>query len=373
MKPRVAVISYNRNKYSETFISNQVKHLNAQVFYLGGGEIPELDNEGNPFLASGKLRELKYAIERTLTGQSQRQQHLAAIEAYFKKHNIQAVLANFAITAFPIMDICRSNNIPLIVHFHGWTAYRSTVLEQYKALYPILFDTASAIIGVSKDMLVQLEKLGAPSSKLHHLVCGYDEDIFTYSDHSNNSPTFLSVGRFCDTKNPHLTILAFNKTLEKTPNARLVMAGGDESLLSACEALIKALKLEDKIEMRGVLSPQQVFAEMQKARALVLSSATTNLGEKEGTPVTVLEAMACGLPVLATKHAGISDVIISGQTGLLVDEFDVDAMANNMVAIAQSNTLSFSLGKAASETASKLYTVKLYGQELSRIIENCIK
>jgi glycosyltransferase involved in cell wall biosynthesis len=59
-------------------------------------------------------------------------------------------------------------------------------------------------------------------------------------------------------------------------------------------------------------------------------------GDEEGLPVTILEAMAEGLPVVATRHAGIPEEVIEGETGILVDETDVEAMAAGLVELARS-------------------------------------
>ena len=373
MKPRIAILSYNTAKYSETFIANQVKHLPADVHYLSGGEIPQLKHDGTFFLPQDKWSIVKRNLLETLLGQSLREHHLAAVEHYLVSNKIQAVLANFSITALPVMDICKRNNIPLVVHFHGWTAYRSTVLEQYGHLYPQLFETAAAIIGVSSDMLLQLQKLGAPAHKLHHLVCGYNESLFQYTDHSNNPPVFFSAGRFCDTKNPHLTILAFSRVLQHIPDARLVMAGGDENLLNACVALTRSLNMERHVTFKGVLTPTQMAEEMKGAVALVQSSATTILGEKEGTPVTVLEAMAGGLPVVATRHAGISDVIEHEVTGLLTNEYDVEGMVANMILLATNKDLAGRMGKAAADKVKGKYSLSIYIQQLTEVLYRSIE
>jgi glycosyltransferase involved in cell wall biosynthesis len=67
-------------------------------------------------------------------------------------------------------------------------------------------------------------------------------------------------------------------------------------------------------------------------------------GDSEGTPVALLEASASGLPVVATRHAGITDVVIDGETGSLVDEGDVDMMAAHMIELARNPGLAARMG-----------------------------
>ncbi|MBK8659457.1 MAG: glycosyltransferase [Bacteroidetes bacterium] len=260
----IAVVSYNYQQYSETFISHLVKNLPFKVHYLYGGELPAFYGDYRPFLP--EMGWGKWCVEtKALVGKKIQEQHKEAVEQYLLKNNIQAVHANYSFTALPLMDICERNKIPLIVHFRGWTAYRQTILDKYGAQYPKLFSIAAAVICVSADMKQQLIRLGCPENKITIIASGADTAYFHYQNHSANPPVFLSVGRFCDTKNPHLTILAFSKVLQEIPDAKLVMAGGDETLLSACFTLCKALKIELAVSFKGVLTHEQVAEEMKSA------------------------------------------------------------------------------------------------------------
>ncbi|MFN8287478.1 MAG: glycosyltransferase family 4 protein [Chitinophagales bacterium] len=367
MRRRVAVFSYNTFKYSETFIHNLVERLSSEVHLFHSGELPLYVGEAQlvPEKGWGKIVSLfKEGIGISIT-----EQRLRAVEKYFKRNKIQAVLANYAITAFPIIEICKRNRIPLIVHFHGWTAYRKSMLEKHCEDYKKLFSEASAVICVSEDMRKQLLSLGARDSRLYKVVYGYNPDLFKYSDHRNNSNIFLYVGRFSDTKNPHLVILAFEKILATVPDARLIMAGGQESLLSACVNLTKALRIENTVDFIGIQKPAAIAELMKTSVALIQHSAETIEGEKEGTPVTIIEAMASGLPVIATNHGGINDIILDGENGLLVDEYDINKMAAKMIELATNRDLVSQIGLKASNYAYRHLSMEQYLTSIQQIIE----
>ncbi len=344
--------------------------LPFEVHYLNGGELPAF--YGNKrFMPEEGFAKVLSSLKAWM-GTPVYAQHEKAVEQYLLEHKIELVYANYSITALPFLSMCRRNKIPLIVHFRGWTAYRSTILEQHGNRYPELFDTAAAVVCVSQDMKRQLMSLGCSEEKLSVIASGANTGIFAYHDCSNNQNIFLSAGRFCDTKNPHLTILAFSKALQQLPDARLVMIGGEENLLGACINLAKALKIEDKIEFRGVVSQQELYVAMQQSCAFVQHSATTNLKEKEGTPNSIMEACAAGLPVVATRHAGILDVIVEEETGLLCDEYDVDTMAQNMVRVATDRTLAKRLGAAASKRVNELFTTQQYIEKVTAVINKAL-
>jgi glycosyltransferase involved in cell wall biosynthesis len=86
---------------------------------------------------------------------------------------------------------------------------------------------------------------------------------------------------------------------------------------------------------------------MRGARALVQHSVRSRDGDSEGTPLSILEAGASGIPVVSTRHGGIEDVVRHGETGLLVDEGDIHGMARHMTALVQSPDLAADLGARA--------------------------
>ncbi|MBK8698405.1 MAG: glycosyltransferase family 4 protein [Saprospiraceae bacterium] len=309
----IALLSYQERKYSETFIHNQLLRLKGNLHYLYGGAPPVYYGKGKRFL----MPSIYNLLLRMLTGNTAQQQHLAAIEKYLRVNQIDLVLANYANTAFSLMEICRKNNMPLIVHFHGWTAYRKSFIRAHLEYYPQLFEIAQRIIAVSIDMKIQLEKLGAPSNKIEIIRCGADENLFEYGIRCGNSPDFFSPGRFCDTKNHELTIKAFYLVRQHIPNARLIFAGENEGTLERCVQLVYQLGLTSSVIFQGVLSHRQMREQMQKSIALVLHSTTTPDGEKEGTPVTLLEAALSGLPIISTKHGRIDEVFYTWRIGTI--------------------------------------------------------
>ena len=96
-------------------------------------------------------------------------------------------------------------------------------------------------------------------------------------------------------------------------------------------------------------------------------------GNMEGTPLTVLEASAAGVPVISTNHGGIPDVIINGKTGFLVEEFDVSGMANNMKKLLQDKDLPEKLGRAGKENIKNNYLLKYHIKKIDEILLNAVQ
>jgi glycosyltransferase involved in cell wall biosynthesis len=144
---------------------------------------------------------------------------------------------------------------------------------------------------------------------------------------------------------------------------------GDGPLLDDCRTLAAELGVDGAVTFLGTQPPAVVQEEMRKARAFVQHSIEAANGDREGTPVGILEAGASGLPVVATLHGGIPDVVVSGETGFLVAEKDVASMARHMVTMANSPELAGRMGRQGRERIAAHFSSERSLNRLWSIIE----
>lgn len=367
----VCVISPHENAYSQTFVQAHKQYLPAKIRSLYASDYENVSDEHGLLVKPDTAPRLRRALLRRSFNLDANYFQQKALQRFLTRNKIEAVLAEFGPTATLIMDACKKVNVPLIAHFHGFDAYRQRTLETFGQRYNELFDIAAAIVAVSRDMQTQLEILGAPVEKIHCNSCGVEPSFFKGADPLHSPPTFIAVGRFVSKKAPHLTLLAFKATLDKVPDARLVMIG-DGPLWEACYQMTRSLGLIGVVELLGPQSHSDVAAAMQKARAFVQHSIRTQDGDSEGTPVAVLEASASCLPVIATRHAGIKEAVRDQKTGFLVDEGDINGMAEHMTRLAKDARLAADLGRAGREWISSEYSMKKSIDMLWSIIEAAI-
>ena len=127
--------------------------------------------------------------------------------------------------------------------------------------------------------------------------------------------------------------------------------------------------LQDAVSFLGAQPHSRVKAEMRNADIFVQHSIVASDGDSEGTPVAVLEAGAMGLPVVATKHAGIPDVVVHGETGLLSEERDIGAMAKHICKLLSDAPLCRELGRNAFQHVRRFYTLDKSIQRLQLVLE----
>ena len=324
-KIRICFISPSANTYSETFIKNLKLGLEGKVFHCYGDIFPFLTLDGK--LQNFKTPPMKDLIFQRLglIRQPLREHYLSR---FLKENRIDLIFANYGPSGAELAPVAKAFGIPMVVHFHGFDASIYSVLDKYKEGYRQLFEVASKIIVVSEEMKGDLLRLGAPEEKLVKI---------TYAPHArfldlkpkHQDSQLLAIGRFVEKKAPYLTLMAYKLAKEKCSNLRLKMVG-DGELLSVCKDICRSLNIYD-VEFLGVQSPAEIADLMESSFCFVQHSKQAVNGDKEGTPVAILEAMASGLPVISTRHGGIPDVVSHGVNGYLVEEGDVVKMADRIV------------------------------------------
>jgi glycosyltransferase involved in cell wall biosynthesis len=350
---------------TETFLRAHAEQLPgvAAVVYEFPPQIA-----GEKIVGKGFLSRAVRKVERQFPGGMRRQAE-RLFARVFARVRPDVVLAEYGMTGVLVMDACRRRQIPLVVHFHGFDASKSGVLDWHREGYAELFERAFAVVAVSRAMCNRLVSLGADPNRLHHIVYGVNCNLFEGAHPASAPPLFLACGRFVEKKAPQLTLKAFAEVARAHPEARLRMIG-DGPLLPTCQTLAREMGIEDQIEFLGARSHAEVLKEMRGARAFVQHSIVAPDGDSEGTPVSVIEAGACGLPVIATRHAGIPDVVIEGETGLLVDEGDVAGMAERMRRLVEEPQTAGLLGKRAREHIQSHYSQTDSIEKLSRVLHS---
>lgn len=361
----LAILSPNENVYSETFIQAH-KSLPFRIRYYCNGRLPT-KLTGKKFLVT-PVHRVYFKLISLIDG------NLKSSEQYLryslKNERVSVVLAEYGVTAAESLRVIQSLQLPLVVHFHGYDASDKTVLLKYQEKYLDVFQYAKFVVSVSKKMSSDLISLGCPSNKIVLNTCGPNLDFFSIKP-SFKERRFAAVGRFVDKKAPYLTIIAFSKVVKRYPDAKLFF-GGEGQLLNSCKNLAKVLKLQENVFFLGKMSKDQIMSLFSHSLAFVQHSITAESGDSEGTPVSILEASAAGLPVVATRHAGIPDAIEHGIGGFLVEELDIESMANCMMELCENPEKAKLMGSRGSQNILLNFSIEKHLVCLAETIKKAI-
>ncbi|WP_053971338.1 glycosyltransferase [Mangrovimonas sp. ST2L15] len=372
----ILIVSPTKVGLTETFIKAHLENLHGKVFYLYGYDLNYKTKEDiplNELLRCKKTFKDKFLnllphyfwfkihknIQKALSNEN-------LIKRYILENHIDVVLAEYGTAGSFITPICKSLNIPLIVHFHGFDASKYKTLETFREGYRLMFDYAHKIIVVSEAMKLALKNEGCPQEKLVLNTYGPNPEYLKVAP-NYSSNTIVAVGRQTYKKAPYISILAFKKVLESHPNLNLVMIG-DGELYEVSKHLVESLGLENKVNLPGGLERQKIIGYLKDSFLFIQHSLVARDGDSEGTPVGIIEAMVAGLPIVSTLHAGIPDVVLDGETGFLVKEGEIEEMAKKMELVINDRELAERMGRKGKERIKSNFTLEKHIQVIDEII-----
>lgn len=354
-KPRLGIVIPERDVFSESFIGSHIDGLFDDPLVVWGSPRPLFHGDGEGMLSGLWATAAKMLVfgggmptaraQGAIGRRLPESVYSRVLAGFLKRADLDVVLAEYGPTAVAIMDACSIARIPLVVHFHGFDAYQDQTLTELRQGYERLFSMASRVVVVSKHMLAHLLNIGSPAERTVCNPCGVDVDRFQGARPEAAQPLLLALGRFVEKKGPALTVRAFARVHDEEPRSHLVMLG-DGPLRDECVDLARQLGVDRQTSFPGSIGHDEVVSWMRRARAFVQHSLRAANGDSEGTPVAVLEASSCGLPVVSTRHGGIVEAVQDGVGGFLVDEGDVDGMAQHMLRLVREPELAARMGAA---------------------------
>jgi colanic acid/amylovoran biosynthesis glycosyltransferase len=258
----------------------------------------------------GILRHLAYVVE-------------AAVLAHWcRRDGIQHIHAHFGTNAAAIaMFAWQLSGVSYSFTAHGPEEFeKASLLSLDVKLENAAFAVCVSSFGRSQFMRWSRSDQWPKIAVVH---CGLDSAFFEGFPSPPPTPRLVCVGRISVEKAQILLVAAVRRLRDAGIACKIVLAG-DGPMRPEVEDAIRRAGLQDAITVTGWISSQQVKAEIETARALVLPSFAENM------PVAIMESLARGRPVISTYVAGIPELIQPGRTGWLVPAGDDMALADAM-------------------------------------------
>lgn len=292
----------------------------------------------------------------------------ALARRFLRKHNVRVVLSEWLDRSEPWFDSLRGAGIRFFAHAHGYDVSRRWLAEPKWGQAYLKYNKSAGVITMSECSRQRLIALGLHPDRVHVVPYGVDVPEEPLARPARREVRCVAVGRMVGKKAPIILLDAFRRAAERMPDLHLDYLGGDE-LLPAARQYVRALGLSERVWMPGAVDSATVLKSMRNADIFLQHSVTDpDSGDEEGLPVAILEAMAMGLPVVSTRHAGIPEAVLEAQTGFLVDEWDHLGMSDRLVDLALDSSLRLRMGRAGWERAKERFSWERERSELLRIM-----
>ena len=387
-------------KLSETFILNQLHFLEdvgyeLLLFALGNPGEKKIHQEAQKYLSrvvylprifdpriyfallfisltcpKKFLRALKFARREKLPPKDFIKQFYFVYKLRHEK--IDLIHAHFGYAGNQAILLKKIFGWPLVVNFYGKDASQ---IKYGPEAYRLLFKIGDLFIAICKAMREDLNRLGCPLKKIRIVHVGIDTEKFSQktripSQHDNL--TVVSVGRLEEKKGHEYLIKAFVKVVEEFPGAKLKIVGGGP-LQKELAALVREEHLEGVVELLGARGQNEIPGLVAVADVGALTSVTARDGDREGTPVFLMEAQAMGLPVVSSNHSGIPEVVRDGETGLLVEEKSILGIAEALKKLLRDPELQRKMGQEGRKHIERHFSTDAWKNNLNSIYKNLTK
>lgn len=296
--PRICFVGNMLGK-KQGFIPTQGQII-ADLFEEEGYEIISVSSKINKVL---RLADIIWTIIR-----KRKQIDLVVLEVY---SGLSMVMANVT------SSLCKLLKLPLISVLHGGNL--PNFANKYPRWVKRVLGLSNILIAPSSFLAEKLRFFGL-EIKIIPNVLRIDE--YPFRIRRNISPKFIWMRSFHSLYNPQMAVRAFSKIQQTYSQATLVMAGRDKGIESEVKQLVKDLDLEKSVRFVGFLDSKAKLKEFSEADIYL------NTNKIDNMPVSVVEACAMGLPVVATEVGGLSHLITNGLDGVLVSDDNAEEMAD---------------------------------------------
>lgn len=286
-----------------------------------------------------------------------------------QKHQLDLLHVHYAIPhAVSAFMANQMTGIPYIVTLHGSDVHTLGADPAYQPATRFAVEAAYAVTCVTKHICQTAEQTLGVRCAIEPITNFTDTELFKPNPcefkMSNGKRQLLHVSNFRPVKRVSDLVTAFAQIASDIPDAEMLLLG-DGPTRPDVNRLIQKYELNDRIRCPGF--KRDVYQYLRCAHAFALSS------ELEGAPLSLLEAMSCGLPVVSTAVGGIPEIIEDGENGLLVPFGDIDAMAEKLYAILTDSILADRLGKQARQTIVEKHTIEKVLPQYEAIYDKVIQ
>ncbi len=366
--------------FTASFIRNQIVHhqqYEPAVVYLQkseGGFLRELSEKYPTFCPfTNGFDRLIYEKARLLSPRAK-----SSLARFIEDFQPGLLHLHYGVDTLVYAGILSTLDIPVCVSFYGYdcTSFPNRFYGYgRKLLKKHVFDNPGIdlYLAMTEDMKKDLIRLGCPEDKIIVHYYGTETKPFQMerSYQEGETVNLMIISSFQERKGHAFLIDAFAQLQKSTAKNVHLHIVGDGYLRRDIEQKIAATGLNN-ITLHGPVQygSEEHLAYFRMADIFVHPSVTPpEDGEKEGIPGAIIEAMAAGLPVVSTYHAGIPYIIESGKTGILVREYDTDGLKGALQSLVEHSAYRETLGRAGQEYATRHLDITEKELELEHIYE----
>lgn len=287
-----------------------------------------------------------------------------------KKREITHLHAHFGTVATSVARLAAA----LAGISYSFTAHAKDIYFDYAEPQHLVLKLrdAAEVVTVSDYNVAHLSgRFPASAAKLRRIYNGLDLQRFAYAPPRPDAQHILAVGRLVEKKGFHILIESIRLLHRAGRNVTCRIVGQGEEQENLAFQIADA-GLEASVRLIGPLSQEDVVREMRSVAVLACPCVVGADGNRDGLPTVLLEAMALGLPCIATGVTGIPELVRDGETGLLVPEGDPEALAEALLSLLDSDQMRRDVSQAGRRLMESNFDIAKSAAELREVFKAAV-
>jgi colanic acid/amylovoran biosynthesis glycosyltransferase len=303
--------------------------------------------------------------------------HLGFYVRTARRHGVRVLHSHFGNVGWADVPVARALGVPHVTTFYGFDVQKLPTSDpRWRDRYAELFASTARVLCEGSHMARQVVALGCPADRVRVQHLGVDLDAIAFSERRRAPGEPLRVlvaGTFREKKGIPDALRAVALARREVPvEVTLVGDAGPDAASqqekARIERVIDADALGPHVRRPGYQSHRALLDLAERHHIFLSPSRTASDGDTEGgSPVTITELSASGMPVVSTRHCDIPEVVRDGESGLLAAEGDVEALARHLLTLAAAPERWGAMGRAGRAHIAAEYDARRQGERLAAV------
>jgi colanic acid/amylovoran/stewartan biosynthesis glycosyltransferase WcaL/AmsK/CpsK len=365
----VAHVHHEFFPLSETFIYGQIRHLSRFRPVCLADRFVNLDAFPFPpadlFRCEAQRYTLSWLVDAAFRMLARRQ---LSVERILRRENVRLLHAHFGPSGVRALTYRRGMRLPLVTTFYGYDVSALARQDTWRRRYSRLFEEGDLFLAEGPFLKSRLVDLGCPERKILIQRIGIPVQEIAYRPRmpkpAGAKAVALFSGRFVEKKGLLVALEACAAVRKRNDGFELRIIG-DGPLRNEVQNTVERLAMGTYVKLLGFLDYGDYLREMMAADLFLHPSLTARDGDSEGgAPTTILEAQAAGMPVVATTHADIPNVVLPDRSAVLAPEGDVAALAEHIALLIGEQERWASMGAAGRRFVEEHHDIRRLAESL---------
>jgi len=295
---------------------------------------------------------------------------LAYFATIMDENGVVLIHAHFANMGSVARRFGKMLKLPYTLTAHAFDIYLEPDTDELRKV----MNDAESVVTISDYNKNHLNGEIGVNNRIEVIRCGIDLDKFNQQKKikADDKIRMLTVARLVEKKGIAYLIKAIPAVIKESPNCELTIIGSGP-LYDNLQQLVRDHDMERYVQFRGDVSDSELMRYYEDADMFILPCIVTENGNRDGIPVSIMEAMAMELPVISTTLSGIPELVEDGASGILVPPKDEKAIADAIITLCKGDELRVKMGKEGRKIIERKFNIVFEAEKLIGVFENVVK